>query len=142
MRLTFASTLLLLTLPAFAGSPLKPAAVPEFLPVEQAFELQPLEWKNGQALVSWRVAPGYYLYRDRLTIEAVSPGLKLGAPTFPKSKTIEDEIFGTVEIYDTDLSLPLAASGGGTVKVRYQGCAKAGLCYPPQTQQLVLAAPK
>lgn len=118
------------------------AAAPTFLPVEQAFELQPLEWKNGQALISWRVAPGYYLYRDRLTVQALSPGLTLGTPNFPKGKTMQDEIFGTVEVYDTDLRLPLSASGSGTVTVTYQGCAKAGLCYPPQTQQLVLSPQK
>lgn len=129
---------LLLTTASFLASAAGPQ---EFLPVEQAFELQPLEWKNGQALLSWRVAPGYYLYRDRLTVEAVTPGLKLGAPIFPKSKRMEDEIFGTVEVYDTDLRLPLSASGTGTVRVKYQGCAKAGLCYPPQTQQLVLSKP-
>lgn len=129
---------LLLTTASFFASAAGPQ---EFLPVEQAFELQPLEWKNGQVLLSWRVAPGYYLYRDRVSVEAVTPGLKLGAPVFPKGKTMEDEIFGTVEVYDTDLRLPLSTSGAGTIKVKYQGCAKAGLCYPPQTQQLVLSKP-
>ena len=118
------------------------AAVPQFLPVEQAFELQPAEWKNGQLIVSWRVTPGYYLYRERLTIESATPGLKLSAPAFPKAKTMEDEIFGTVEIYDHDLVLAMPASGAGTLKVRYQGCAKAGLCYPPQTQELSVSANK
>lgn len=116
------------------------AAVPEFLPVEQAFELQPTEWKNGQLAVSWRVTPGYYLYRDKLTLEASTPGLKLGTPVLPTSKTMEDELFGTVEIYDGDLIVALPATGSGTLKVRYQGCAKAGLCYPPQTRELSVTA--
>jgi thiol:disulfide interchange protein DsbD len=114
----------------------------EFLPVDLAFELQPLFWRDdGTVEVSWRIAKGYYLYRDKLKIAAVAPStLKLGTPALPKSQPYEDEHFGKVEIYRDDLfvRVPLDKKTKGKVslKITYQGCADAGLCYPPQTRTL------
>jgi thiol:disulfide interchange protein DsbD len=114
---------------------------PEFLPVDQAFELQPLVRKaDGSLEVSWRIAKDYYLYRDRLKF-APDAALKLGAPALPASLPYEDEHFGTVQVYRDRLvvQLPVAqAAKGAKVAVTYQGCADAGLCYPPQTRTLEL----
>lgn len=115
---------------------------PEFLPVDQAFELQPLVWKeDGSLEVSWRIAKEYYLYRDRLKFSAVSPAsLKLGKPVLPASLPYEDEHFGATQVYRDKLvvQLPFGKAAKGAVKltVVYQGCADAGLCYPPQTRTL------
>lgn len=113
---------------------------PEFLPVDQAFELQPLVRKaDGTLEVSWRITKDYYLYRDRLKFTAAPP-LTLAKPVLPPSVPYEDEHFGTMQVYRDKLvvQLPVAAQAGGAVKltVVYQGCADAGLCYPPQTRTL------
>lgn len=115
---------------------------PEFLPVDQAFELQPLVWKDDGSLeVSWRIAKEYYLYRDRLKFSVTSPAsLKPGTPSLPPSLPHEDEHFGTTQVYRDKLvvRLPFGKAARGAVKltVVYQGCADAGLCYPPQTRTL------
>jgi thiol:disulfide interchange protein DsbD len=115
---------------------------PEFLPVDQAFELQPLVWKDDGTLeVSWRITKNYYLYRDRLKFTVVAPAsLKLGKPVLPPSLPYEDEHFGTTQVYRDKLVVQLPftkeAKGGVSLKVVYQGCADAGLCYPPQTRTL------
>jgi thiol:disulfide interchange protein len=143
-----------LWIPAFAGmtfslaasagiAPKKDAGQPEFLPVDQAFEIQPLESRGGKLEVSWRIAKDYYLYRDRLKFTLVAPdGAKLGSPVLPPGEKHEDEHFGTVEVYRGDLhaALPLSGAKSGPYKVTvvYQGCADAGLCYPPQTRTLEL----
>lgn len=115
----------------------------EFLPVDQAFELQPLERRDGKLIVSWRIARDYYLYRDRLKFTLVEPaGAKLGAAQLPAADQYRDEYFGETDIYRDRLQaeLPLAGAKAGAVKltVAYQGCANAGLCYPVQTRTLVL----
>lgn len=114
---------------------------PEFLPVDQAFELQPLVWKDGSLEVSWRITKEYYLYRDRLKFTAAAPHApSLGKPVLPASLPYEDEHFGTTQVYRDKLvvQLPFAKAARGEVKltVVYQGCADAGLCYPPQTRTL------
>ena len=115
---------------------------PDFLPVDQAFELQPLVWKDdGMLEVSWRIAKDYYLYRDRLKFTAVAPAsLKLGKPALPASLPYEDEHFGTTQVYRDKLVVQLPftkeAKSGVRITVVYQGCADAGLCYPPQTRTL------
>lgn len=137
MRVTFLAALLALSGYTQAADLMKRTApAPEFLPVEQAFELQPVESKDGKLAVSWRVTPEHYLFKVRLHFASQSPGLKLGAIKLPKGKAYKDELLGDTEIYDSDLRVSIPATGAGTLKVTYQGCAKKGLCYPPQTREL------
>ena len=103
--------------------------------------------------VRWVIADGYYLYRQRLEIKPESPDLVLAAPQFPKGELKIDPYFGTQEIYkqQVQVSVPFSRFDGGAhplaIKVTYQGCAEAGLCYPPITRVLspehpaVVAAP-
>ena len=116
----------------------------DFLPVDEAFELQPMVSRGGAVEVSWRIAKDYYLYRDRLKFSATSPAFKVGAPSLPAAMPHEDEHFGTVQVYRNRLVvvLPVKRVGKGPVgiKVVYQGCADAGLCYPPQTRTLEAGA--
>ena len=122
----------------------KPKSDAHFLPVDEAFEIQPLEAKDGKLVVSWRIAPGYYLYRQRLAFQVLAPGkLKLGAAVLPSGVRIEDEHFGAVDIYrDAWLKarLPVRPKLPKAIKLKvsYQGCAEAGLCYPPQERVLEL----
>ena len=125
---------------AFAAESLLPKK-PDFLPVDQAFEIQPLELRDGKLHVGWRIAKDYYLYRDRLKFTLAGPaGATLGAPVLPASQPHEDEHFGTTQVYRDLLVVPVpftaAAKGPVKLTVVYQGCADAGLCYPPQTRTL------
>lgn len=135
----------LLLSPALAADGLLPkkAGTPVFLPVDQAFDVQPMEFKDGHLLVSWRITPGYYLYRDRLKFTAVPQGSRLGAPAMPPSQTYKDEHFGEMQVYRDKLTVRVPVSGASpgpwAVSVAYQGCADAGLCYPPQTRTLEAA---
>lgn len=103
----------------------------EFLPVEQAFQLNTeLVGQNIQA--SWTIAPGTYLYKTRISFDA--EGAALGEVKFPTGDIKNDETFGRVEVYHDrlHLSVPLTqAKGPFTLNLSYQGCAEAGLCYPP-----------
>ncbi|MBI2382684.1 MAG: hypothetical protein HYV18_01240 [Gammaproteobacteria bacterium] len=129
-----------------AAPPLADAPVgrKDYLPVDDAFQLQPAEWRKGRVVVSWRIAPGYYLYRDRLKFAVAQPdGARLGAPLLPGGESYLDEVFGQVEVYRTELraELPLSPAAAGSLRVTYQGCADAGLCYPPQTRVVAVDAP-
>ncbi|TBV77652.1 protein-disulfide reductase DsbD family protein [Pseudoxanthomonas winnipegensis] len=131
-------SLLVPTLPATAADP------SELLPVDQAFVLGAQGKPDGIAL-HWKIADGYYLYRQRISVEAQGGGFTAGALQLPDGDKHVDEFFGPVETYrkQLDALLPGKATAAGqvTLKVRYQGCADAGLCYPPQTRTLQVAVP-
>jgi len=115
---------------------------PEILPVEEAFLLSAEAAPDGALLARWEMPDGYYLYRHRFAFKTRPlsgdgpAGVVLGEPEIPPGKTKIDEYFGEVEVYyhEARARVPVQ-SGGGLVEVgiSYQGCADAGLCYPPQT---------
>ena len=112
-----------------------------FLPVEEAF-VPGVTVDDGELNVRWRIADGYYLYKHALKFEL--PGnssATLGEPQIPAGEKHVDEFFGEVETYRQQLTVTLPVSGGPlpqAIEVVYQGCADAGLCYPPQTRLLDL----
>ena len=115
-------------------------AADEFLEPDKAFQFSARLANEREVQVSFMIAPGYYLYRDRFAFAAEGAGL--GEPQVPAGKVKYDENFQkNVETLRGDLriTLPLAAVNGPfTLRVTAQGCADAGLCYPPQTHQLKL----
>lgn len=118
---------------------------PELLPVDSAFQLVSAQRDGDAVKLSWVIAPGYYLYRKRLAFEPVAPATaKLGAARLPKGATLHDEHFGAVEVYREllDARLPLAKGAAPLrqLRVRYQGCADAGVCYPPVTKVVDITA--
>ncbi|WP_246598897.1 protein-disulfide reductase DsbD [Methylogaea oryzae] len=120
----------------------------ELLPAEQAFQFL-AEVKDANTIaVSWRIADGYYLYREKFKFElADSPGVRLGEIVPPHGDPKEDEAFGRVEVFHNqvafDLPLLRETQGPATVhlKARFQGCADRGVCYPPMKQALTLELP-
>ncbi|MFS2224279.1 protein-disulfide reductase DsbD [Pantoea sp. B65] len=110
----------------------------QFVPVNQAFAFD-FRQQGNQLTLSWQVKPGYYLYRQQISIEPHASQL---APfTLPGGQAHEDEFYGKTEIYPDTLRLPLTllqADGDATVRVTYQGCAAAGFCYPPETRDIPL----
>lgn len=116
-----------------------------FLPVHQAFRPDILDANAQQVTVIFEMAPGYYLYRHRLHLSnPESPGQDLQI-SLPEGKHKTDEYFGDVEVYYDQLQIQLDASqlttGQTQLRVGFQGCADAGLCYPPETVMLDLPTP-
>ncbi len=114
----------------------------DFLAVDEAFMLQPPRQDGATLEISWTVAPDYYLYRHALRFRLQdAAGVELGMAELPAGKKKRDDYFGEVETYRDSLTarLPLQATALPDrlkLEVRYQGCADAGLCYPPQTRVL------
>jgi thiol:disulfide interchange protein DsbD len=120
-------------------------AQPKLLEPERAFafSVQALDDKTVEA--RFTIADGYYLYREKLRF-SVEPTALAAAPALPAGKIKDDEFFGRVETYRgrvaVKLSLDRPEPGQKiTVKAESQGCADAGVCYPPQVQNLTLALP-
>ncbi|MDY0056894.1 MAG: protein-disulfide reductase DsbD [Methyloversatilis sp.] len=120
-----------------AAAPVR--AEPELLPLEQAFRLSAQVVDRNTVEVRFDIADGYYLYRDKLGFAAEQAAL--GTPVIPPGRMKKDEIFGDVEVHRglLPIRLPLSASGETVMlKVASQGCADAGVCYPPSEQTVTL----
>jgi thiol:disulfide interchange protein DsbD len=111
----------------------------EYLDPDVAFVLTAEAQSASNVLLNWRIADGYYLYKQRMKLEPANAAQPVGALVLPKGLPHEDEYFGPQEIYresaDASFSVPPGAKSVD-VKVTYQGCADAGLCYPPITKVL------
>ena len=105
----------------------------QLLPPEQAFVPQVKADKQG-VTVEFKIADGYYLYRDKITV-AAEPQTAFGDTQYAPGKEKEDEFFGkqTVYYHAAQAVFPYKAAPSGTYKltVLYQGCADVGVCYPP-----------
>jgi len=137
-RRWLASLALLLALPAAAADV-------ELPPVDDVFVLSAQATAPDRIEVRWQIADGYYLYRHRTSVkaDAAFAGAKLA---LPGGKKYRDEFFGDVETYRKDLlgsltGTPAAGATSTTLTIKYQGCADAGVCYPPQTRTLKVALP-
>ena len=120
-------------------------AGPKLLEPERAFafSVQALDDRTVEA--RFAIANGYYLYREKLHF-SVEPARLADAPSLPPGKIKDDEFFGRVETYRGQLSvkLPLQQVAPGSkvvVRAESQGCADAGVCYPPQVQDVVVTLP-
>tara|TARA_B100000678_G_scaffold283642_1_gene284029 strand:+ start:1881 stop:3779 length:1899 start_codon:yes stop_codon:yes gene_type:complete len=106
----------------------------DFLPPDQAFK--PTLVQDGNNLeINWQIEPGYYLYRHSFSAQANERELSLD---IPDGETIEDEYFGRSEIYRHALSMTTQPGEADTITLHWQGCADAGLCYPPQQRTFEL----
>ncbi|WP_296945462.1 protein-disulfide reductase DsbD [uncultured Massilia sp.] len=113
----------------------------DFLPPEQAFRLSARMDGPNTAVVSYAIADGYYMYRERFKFTA--SGATLGEPAIPPGKVKFDETFQKdVETYHkrVEIRIPVQGSGPFTLNVTGQGCADKGLCYPPQDAAVQLVA--
>ncbi len=96
----------------------------------------------------FRIAPGYYLYRDKIHFKLLSPrhGVTLGPVAMPPGSVEKNPVLGTIIIYKKTFTLPLPLTGAHAnqsliVSAHYQGCAVAGICYPPVTHVLRIRLP-
>jgi len=124
----------------------------DFLDPEVAFTLSARSPDKNTVIAQWQITPAYYLYRDKFTFTA-NTGEKITV-NYPKGKLKQDPAFGEVEVYEQAiLTIPLTLDSSASdvvITVGYQGCADAGLCYPPMDKalaitlgdnQVVIAAP-
>ncbi|HJW56820.1 MAG TPA: protein-disulfide reductase DsbD [Burkholderiaceae bacterium] len=124
-------TLLVLALPVAA------VAADDFLAPEAAFRVSSRMVDANTVELSYAIADGYYLYRERFDFKAM--GAELGVPVIPPGKHKFDETFQKdVEIYrqNVTIRIPVKASAPFILTATSQGCADQGLCYPPMTSDI------
>ncbi|MEN4946059.1 protein-disulfide reductase DsbD [Pseudomonas proteolytica] len=101
---------------------------PEFLPVGKAFTFTSERLASGETQLYWQIADGYYLYQQRMKFDGLAQ-----QPVLPQGEAHSDEFFGEQQVYRQGLEVKLPADATGQIKLGWQGCADAGLCYPPQS---------
>lgn len=114
-----------LAVPAYAES--------DFLKPSEAFQLQ---FDVAKKAVHWTIADGYYLYESRVKVSlADDKTLAIPFHFLTASEEKDDPNFGRVNVFHQQMAIAIdsALEGTNKLKVTYQGCAEAGLCYPPQT---------
>ena len=111
----------------------------DFLPVLEAF--QPTAWHDGSAIyIGIDIADDYYLYRHQFSISSTTDAVSLDEPLLPQGTFTTDEFMGDVYVFRDRLvfETPFTPSYSGPINIEltFQGCADAGLCYPPETVSL------
>lgn len=109
-------------------------------PVDQVFAVTAKRAAEGGLQLDWRIAPGNYLYRDKIVVKTAAGDAV--AVTLPSGQIKDDPTFGTTEVYHDSVAAGVAASdlpANGHAVVTYQGCAEQGICYPPVRKSIDLA---
>ena len=110
----------------------------EFLEPEQAFQPEISVLENNEILIHYKIAPNYYLYKDRFSFEIENA--EILETIFPQGTIKNDEHFGEVEVYYNDVPIQLKIKtqkiGLLNIKATSQGCVENGVCYLPLTQNL------
>ncbi|MGF1762601.1 protein-disulfide reductase DsbD [Aliivibrio kagoshimensis] len=110
-----------------------------FVTVDQAFPFNFIQ-NRDHVVLDWQVKPDYYLYQQRISVTANHA--EIGDLIMDEGTPHNDEFFGDVNIYTTPLQIKVPLNSvqkGGELTVRYQGCAKAGFCYPPEVRKIPLS---
>ncbi len=149
------SLLLLLSLAPWAQADFLTfgAKKPTFLPADQAFALEVHAVDQHKLIASFKITPGYYLYRDRIHFNVAKGKAGISHVALPKGEEKEDPNFGKIEVYHRSFQAELTLENADATKplalnASYQGCSDQGLCYPPiekafslELVQVVSAAP-
>ena len=112
----------------------------DFLAPEKAFGVSARLLDANTLEVNFRIAEGYYLYRERLAFK--SDGVSLGEPVIPRGKIKFDPNFEkNVETYRQQLTIriPVTSNGPFTLNLTSQGCSDKGLCYAPMESTFSLS---
>ena len=124
-------------------------AAPEFLPPEKAFQAE-ATWAVNTNDVELEIFPakGYYIYQESLHFKMGSEPNKLGLvrASLPAGTEKYDETFQKkMQVYKQAFLLTLdkkvEAGKPLYLELELQGCAEAGICYPPMTLKFLLASP-
>lgn len=114
------------------------------LPADRAFRLHVAQQTPVSITLTWEIAPGYYLYKDRLHVDAApAEQILVGRLNLPDGIDKHDEILGDHQAYQGQLQIdvpvdiqPYATSDDLSIIVHYQGCADSGYCYPPTSKKI------
>lgn len=116
-----------------------------FLPVEDAYQLTP-GVTNGMLTVDWFIAPGYYLYKHRFSVSLINSAgsAELLSSEYQTGQLLYDDYYQKeLEVFynatQVLTALPTTAAAPLVLAIGSQGCADAGLCYPPRTQYLSIS---
>lgn len=119
------------------------AGAADFLDPKDAFRVE-VEAAQDRATVRFVIAPGHYLYQERIkfTLDDGGQRRKIDA-VLPDGKLKDDPSFGPVIVYPDSFATTVslgepARRDGAELHVAYQGCSEAGICYPPVTEKLQL----
>ncbi len=157
-RLQRAITALLLALAPFAaaigGTPapnlgLGLSTENRFLPADEAFHLTARVVDGNTIAAHWKIADGYYLYRDKFHFRVLEgKGVRIAPVQLPPGKIKDDGTFGRVTVYYHQIGTRLALLRSDpsmtqtvTLQFVYQGCAESGICYPPITRERSFTLP-
>ncbi|MBI5918789.1 MAG: protein-disulfide reductase DsbD [Nitrosomonadales bacterium] len=117
---------------------------PTFLSPEKAFGVAIESRDSRTLLASFRVAPDYYLYRNKISVNVTSGNARVARLDFPPGEMKNDANFGKLEVYHQSFQVAVALEEVNpaqplTLEIGYQGCSEKGLCYPPATQTLTVS---
>lgn len=121
---------LLLTLAIMPAMALAQGASDDFLSADEAFSHDVAANDDGTLTVTWTIVPDYYLYRHQFDFQG-QPA-PVADVSLPEGEPITDEFFGDSEVYHNQVAATIDPGEAKTIKLSWQGCAEAGLCYPPQ----------
>jgi len=129
---------------ALLAAPVWAADADDLLEPEKAFRLSARALDPTAVEVQFRIADGYYMYRDKFRFAVVGAkgtgvDAQLGEPQFPPGQRKKDEFFGDVETYRKQVAVRVPVTGNAEklrLEVTSQGCADVGVCYPPQVQNV------
>ena len=112
----------------------------EFLPPDEAFRMSVVRGDAG-FVARWTIADQYYLYRDKFRFRSAHGDI---TARVPPGERMRDEFFGETDVFRHYVEVPFeprfaVANDTAMMTLGYQGCADAGLCYPPITRQVNLA---
>ena len=119
----------------------------ELLDPEKAFRISARALDERNVEVEFKIADGYYMYRDRFSF-ATESGRRLAEVEMPRGTPKKDPFFGRMETFRrlvrirVPISPEAAASGSVKLKVTSQGCADIGVCYTPLEQLVQVRLPR
>ncbi len=117
----------------------------DLLTPEQAFQISADGSPKDRIRVKWRIEDGYYLYKNKIRFSTDSDAITLADPEFPPAEKYKDEFFGEIDIYRNEALIEIPVIKGTntpeiiSLSAKSQGCADIGICYPPQTQTVLVA---
>ena len=120
----------------------------EFPPPDEVFFPDVFVVDGNTVEVGFRVEPGFYLYRHRMSARSLNEDAQAGQLDLPKGKSKYDEFFGESEVYYNEVIGKLAIARATPeamdleLEIGYQGCADGGLCYLPQTKVMTVSLPE
>ena len=111
-----------------------PDGQPEFLHPDKAFKMSVTNIGEKKIMIDWQIEKGYYLYMGMFEFSTDRENVKIINAQMPDGTKKVDEFFGNVDVYYNSTSAELTFDNinkNTNLTIKYQGCADAGLCYPP-----------